>query len=72
MQEKNSLFESIRKNIEFNIESQFKTTEQFCFESDIDKSVMYRFLKGETSDIKFSTLYRIAKGLGKVLEIKIK
>ena len=70
MEKKDVLLESLRRQIKSEIKSQFRSIEQFCFKSGMDKSVMYRFLRGERKDVHFSTLSRIAKQLGKKFELK--
>ena len=70
MKRRNTLLELLKQQIRSEIKNQFRSIEQFCFKSGIDKSVMYRFLRGDRKDIKFSTLSRIAKQLGKKIELR--
>ena len=64
--------ESFRKQVHLEIEKQYVSVEKFCFENDIDKSILSRFLSGKQKDFKVRTLCRIAQGLDKTIEIKLK
>ncbi len=66
------LLENFRKQVYLAIKKQYPSVEKFCFENDIDKSILSRFLSGKQKDFKISTLHRIAQGLDKTVEIKLK
>ena len=64
--------EFFRIQVLSEIRNQYPSIEKFCFENDIDKSILSRFLSRKQKDFKVQTLKRIAKGLNKSLEIKLK
>ncbi len=64
--------ESFRKQVYLDIKKQYPSVERFCLENDIDKSILSRLLRGKQKDFRLSTLHRIAQGLDKAIEIKLK
>lgn len=64
--------EEFKKQVHSEIKKQYSSIEKFCFENDIDKSILSRFLSGKQKDFKVETLKRIAYGLDKSLEIKMR
>ena len=54
-----------REQVREEIKKRYRTVEEFCIESDIDHSIISRFLSGQREDLKASTIYRIGKGLSK-------
>ena len=65
------VLQHFREQIRQEIKEQYRTVEEFCIESDIDHSIVSRFLSGQREDLKASTIYRIGKGLKKKSIIKI-
>ena len=63
-------FKKFRGKAHKRILSQYPTIEKFCFENDLNKSTVCRFLRGETAAVE--TLAKIAEALGKGLDIDMK
>jgi len=64
--------ETLRNQVRKEIEKNYPTIEQFCFENDISKSILSRLLSGKQKEFKLETLIRITEALGKNLEIRFK
>ena len=60
------------KQMRQEIEKKHGTTDKFCLEAEIDRSMIYRLFSGDKPDIKVSTLCRIAIGLKKRLVIELR
>jgi len=77
MQPKNDPYERLRKQLKALLDKKigkgkkYTTLEKFCWNYDIQKSSLSRFLSGAHKDYKFSNLVKIAKACGKKLVIKI-
>ena len=67
---KNDLLDYFRREI-MNEIKKYPTTEKFCFENGIDKSVISRLLSGKQADFQTSTLDKIADALGKKIELRL-
>ena len=67
---KNDPFEKIRLRIRKAILAEYQSIENFCLANDLNKSTVYRFLRGEVAEVM--TLSEIAKALGGTLEIRLK
>ena len=66
------ILQMFTKQVRGEIKGRFRTTEEFCFESEIDTALISRFLSKKQRDFRVSTLDRIAKGLNKRVEIRLK
>ena len=62
------LLESLRRQIKSDIQSNYRTVEEFCFTHQISKGLLSQFFASK-QDLKVSTLCRIAKALGKTVKI---
>ena len=60
-----------RRQLEKEIAAKYPTVEKFCFENDLPKSTVSRLLKGRTH-LRIETLQRIAKAVGRKVEIRLK
>ena len=75
MQRKSKLsdpLDTFRTQIKREIKKEYPTIERFCFENDIQKSILSRLLSGKQREFKIKTLTRIAKALNKAVEIRVK
>ena len=61
-----------RQQVDKPVKEKYASYDDFCLNvADIPKSTMSRLLSGERTEFRFSTLQRIAKGLGKKLVIRL-
>ena len=67
MEKSKDHLKKFRKKAHGAILEDYPTIEKFCFENDLNKSTVCRFLRGETAAVE--TLARIAEALGKTLDI---
>ena len=64
--------DTLRTQIKREIGKEYPTVERFCFENDIQKSVLSRLLSGRQKEFKIKTLKRIAEALNKSVEIRLR
>ena len=65
--------EKFRKKVHKAILEEYPSIEKFCFENDLPKSTVCRFLRGEGGyGYEVRTLIRIAYSLNKWVEIDLK
>ena len=64
--------DAFRTQIKREIKKKYPTIERFCFENDIQKSILSRLFSGKQREFKIKTLVRIAKALNKNVEVRIK
>lgn len=61
-----------RQQVDKLVKEKYTSYDDFCLNvADIPKSTMSRLLSGERTEFRFSTLQRIATGLGKKLVIRL-
>ena len=63
--------EAFRKNVLALIASEYPTIEKFCYENDIPKSLMSRFMNESGNQFRIATLAKIAKALEKSLDVRL-
>ena len=72
MQERSKSLDYFRSQVRKEIEQHYRTTEEFCFASDIDKALMSRILSNDNPrDFRIKTIEKIAKALKKKLIVKM-
>ena len=66
--EKIKLLENLKKQIRLDILKEYRSIEEFCYISDINKSILSKFFANKR-DMKVSTLCRMAMALNKKVKI---
>ena len=68
---KNQQLENLKKRIKLEIALEYRSIEEFCYSTDISKSILSKLFSDKQKDVMASTLFRIAKALdGKIDFIK--
>ena len=62
--------ETMRKQVEELIGRSYRTVEEFCWETELNKATVSNFLRGN-KDFQISTLAKLADALGKKLTIRL-
>jgi len=65
------ILDQFRKQMIFEIEKNYKTVEEFCWETGLSKATISNIINNK-KDFSLSTLQKIAKALNKTLLIRLK
>ena len=61
-----------RKQVRKLVPQKYQSFDDFCLNgADVPKSTMSRMLSGERTEFRFSTLSKVAQGLGKKLVVRM-